>query len=119
VVRPVANPDGSQGVIRVHETPEFGYYQLVNVTLPRELELFVKAKVKSGEYRDMNEMIRIGLRLLTERDDQLRRDIQAAFAEGGRGKYIHLDAAGHKKFFENIKARGRRRLAGAKERKAC
>jgi hypothetical protein len=58
------------------------------------------------------------LRLLQQRDAQLRRDVRAGFEQIERGEYIDLDEKELKQFFADIKKRGRERLATAKRRKA-
>jgi antitoxin ParD1/3/4 len=48
----------------------------MNVSLTPELEKFVAKKVASGLYQTASEVIREGLRLLRERDDQQRRKLE-------------------------------------------
>ncbi len=94
----------------------------MNVSLTPQLEALVRAKVKAGTYQTVSEVVREGLRLIKERDDrqfqQLRADVLEGFAQIERGEYIDLDEQGLKKFFADIKARGRKRLAREKKRKA-
>ena len=54
----------------------------MNISLTAELDTFVQQKVQTGMYHSASEVIREGLRLLSERDqlrqarlDQLRRDV--------------------------------------------
>ena len=61
----------------------------MNISLTHELEQFITAKLKSGRYTSMSEMIRDGLRLLVERDqlyqirlDELRKEIQKGIDSG-------------------------------------
>jgi antitoxin ParD1/3/4 len=44
----------------------------MNVSLTRELEAFVEAKVESGLYNNASEVVREGLRLLKENDEHRR-----------------------------------------------
>lgn len=87
----------------------------MNVSLTPQLEALVNAKVKKGMYQTASEVIREGLRLLKERDEQqqrrLREDVMAGFDEIARGHYTEYDADGLRKLSKEIKARGRRRLA--------
>ena len=57
----------------------------MNVSLPEELAIFVKAKVESGRYTSSSEVVREALRLL-ERHDQLNAEklrlLKAAWQEG-------------------------------------
>ena len=80
----------------------------MNISLTPYLEELVKGKVESGLYGSASEVMREALRLLEERDqlqklrfDELRRDIQTGIDSG---ESTPLD-------MEEIKARGRKRLA--------
>ncbi len=44
-----------------------------NVALTRELESYIQAQVTSGYYANASEVVRAGLRLLIERDHQVRK----------------------------------------------
>ena len=61
----------------------------MNVSLTKQLEAFVKKKVKSGRYHTASEVVREGLRLLEERDT-LR---QAALTEVREKVRVGLDQA--------------------------
>jgi len=59
----------------------------MNVSLTPELEQFIQGKVDTGLYYSASEVVREGLRLLLERDQQLglpelRQDIQAGIDSG-------------------------------------
>jgi antitoxin ParD1/3/4 len=85
----------------------------MNISLTPELERLVADKVKSGMYQTSSEVIREGLRLLKERDDQLvslRRDIRAGFDAIERGEYSDFDEANIRRLADRVKTRGRRRL---------
>ena len=82
----------------------------MNISLTPHLEDLVKGKVESGFYNSASEVMREALRLLAERDqlrelrlEELRREIQ---------KGIDSGAATPLKI-EDIKARGRERLAAS------
>jgi antitoxin ParD1/3/4 len=80
----------------------------MNISLTPHLEEIVKGKVESGLYNSASEVMRDALRLLEERDqlralrlEELRREIQKGIDSG---EATPLD-------IEDIKARGRERLA--------
>ncbi len=59
----------------------------MNVSLTTELETFVHKKVKSGNYKSASEVIREGLRLLSEQDE-LRHEVMKGVEEIRSGKGI-------------------------------
>ena len=70
----------------------------VNISLTPELERFVAARVASGRYQSASEVVREGLRLLEEREDQrqitlqqVREMIEAGFAQAERGEILDGD----------------------------
>lgn len=82
----------------------------MNVSLTAELENFVKAKVATGMYNSVSEVMREALRLMEERDamqavrlEALRQDINKGLdsLEQGKGKPLDIEA---------IKAKGRTKL---------
>ena len=86
----------------------------MNVSLTTELEKYVSAKVESGMYHSASEVIREGLRLLKEKDEihnrkleELRREIQVGTDQADLGQVKPLND----ELVEDIKARGRKRLA--------
>ena len=86
----------------------------MNISLTPQLEELVKKKVSSGHYGSASEVIREALRLLDERDrfhamrlEELRAEIKKGIESG---EPTPLD-------IEEIKARGRKRLA-AEQKKA-
>lgn len=61
----------------------------MNVSLTKELEKLVEAKVKTGRYHSASEVVREGLRLLEERDqlhaiklEELREEIRRGLSSG-------------------------------------
>jgi antitoxin ParD1/3/4 len=121
---PVSDPGIREGARRVShrllitKNGKNCYPPNMNVSLTPQLEAMVQKKVKTGDYQTASEVIREGLRLLQQRDAQLRRDVRAGFEQIERGEYIDLDEKELKQFFADIKKRGRERLATAKRRKA-
>ena len=86
----------------------------MNVSLTAELEQLVDEKVASGMYHSASEVIREGLRLLKERDelrrvqmDEVRRDVMLGVEQvrAGRGKKY----AGGAEVADGVKRRGRQR----------
>jgi antitoxin ParD1/3/4 len=77
------------------------------LSMPPELDAFVHQAVATGVYESEEAVVVAGLRLLQERErrlEELRAELRPALEELDRGERIPLD-------FEEIKARGRRRLA--------
>jgi len=57
----------------------------MNVSLTKELEQIVEQKVKSGMYNSASEVVREGLRLLKQRDDNHEAKLNALRAEIQKG----------------------------------
>jgi antitoxin ParD1/3/4 len=79
----------------------------MNVSLTPELERWVATKVENGRYRSASEVVREGLRLLQEREEEhaarleaLRRDIQVGIAELDRREGVDGEEA-----FDRVLAR--------------
>ncbi len=80
----------------------------MNVSLTPELERLVEDKVKSGLYQTASEVVREGLRLLLERDEQLealRREIDAGRESLERGAYREIAPGKGKDFADQLIAR--------------
>ena len=80
----------------------------MNISLNPHFEELIKAKVDSGLYNSVSEVVREALRLLEERDqlralklEELRREIQLGISSG-ESTVIDIEA---------IKLQGRKRLA--------
>lgn len=65
----------------------------MNVSLTQELEKLVNERVRSGMYSSASEVVREALRLLNERDElrrqqleQLRREVAVGIAQADRGE---------------------------------
>ena len=83
----------------------------MNVSLTRELEHFVQAKVKSGLYNNASEVIREGLRLLKEHDDvrlKWREQIERGWMQAQAGQVVDGEEV-FRKANERLKQRGRKR----------
>lgn len=78
----------------------------MNVTIPRELETFIRRELSAGEYRSEDELVVDAVRTLRElkrRHRQLRSDIRHAIDQLDRGQGKPLD-------MKSIKAKARARL---------
>ena len=90
----------------------------MNVSLTPQLERLVKKKVKSGNYQSASEVVREALRLMQDRDrvreqrkQDLKRELQRGLDQLDQGEGISLDEPELREFIDDVKARGRRRLA--------
>jgi antitoxin ParD1/3/4 len=91
----------------------------MNVSLTPELERLVEEKIKTGMYQTASEVVREGLRLLNERDHRfatLRSDVRSGFEAMERGEFEDHDAGTTKQLAQEIKRRGRQRLAEEKRK---
>jgi antitoxin ParD1/3/4 len=59
--------------ILVLEVLPMGHIEKRTISLPHEHAAFVDAKVASGDYASVSEVVRAGLRALQERDDAVER----------------------------------------------
>jgi antitoxin ParD1/3/4 len=57
----------------------------MNVSVGREFEEFVRAKVESGDYASVSEVVRDGLRLLREKESLLEARLQSLRGEIQKG----------------------------------
>ena len=53
-----------------------------NISLPKDLEAYINAKVASGEYSHASEVVRDGLRLLMKEEAEKLEWLREAIAEG-------------------------------------
>jgi antitoxin ParD1/3/4 len=94
----------------------------MNVSLTPQLKALVQSKVKSGMFGSASEVIRHSLRLFKQEEEarmkKLREDVLEGFAQVERGEYIEVDENSRKQFLDDIKARGRKRLAAERKRRA-
>ena len=95
----------------------------MNVSLTPELERYIQEKVESKLYQTASEVVREALRVLKAREEDetskleaLRRDIQIGLDQIKRSEFI--DAKDPKSFLNDIKSRGRARLAARKNGRA-
>ena len=83
----------------------------MNVSLTRELDKFVAAKVASGRYSSASEVVREALRLLEEQDrvraarlDEFNRELKRRLDSADRGDFITADES-----FRRIRERSAQR----------
>ncbi len=86
----------------------------LNISLSLDLEEWVKAKVQSGQYNSVSEVVHHGLYLMQDQEalrqiklERLRRDVAASIEAAERGEVAPLDV-------EDIIARGKKRLVEAR-----
>lgn len=85
------------------------------ISLPGEQAAFVDAKVASGDYASVSEVVRAGLRALRERDEAverwLREDVAPVYDAMSRdpSRALSADAV-----FDDVRARHKERLKARK-----
>ncbi len=97
----------------------------MNVSLTPMLEELVQRKVATGLYNSASEVIREALRLLEERDElrkvrvgTLRKEISVGLDQFDRGEVSEYDDRSLDTLAADIKAKGRKRIAAKKKRRA-
>lgn len=87
----------------------------MEVALSPDLEELIAEQVASGHYPNPGEVVREALRLLQEqlvlREHALRRDVRAGLEALDQGDFDEYDAGDIRSLADDIKARGRARLA--------
>lgn len=99
----------------------------MNISLTPELEKYVHKQVASERYQTASEVIRQAIRMMQQSEaydkarlEALRQDIQLAVDASDRGEYVELRTAQERKaFLEDIKKRGRERLARKQRRRVA
>ena len=56
--------------------------QTMNVSLPEQMEEFVRQKVAAGDYETASEVVREGPRLLKQRDDLWKAEVRSKIRQG-------------------------------------
>ncbi|HEX6565259.1 MAG TPA: type II toxin-antitoxin system ParD family antitoxin [Chthoniobacterales bacterium] len=54
----------------------------MNVSLPEQMEEFVRQKVAAGDYETASEVVREGLRLLKQRDELWKAEVESKIKQG-------------------------------------
>ena len=66
--------------------------QQLSITLPTEMAEMVNAKVQAGDYASSSEVIRAGLRALTERDDAVEMWLRDVITERAKNADLNPSA---------------------------
>lgn len=97
----------------------------MNVSLTPTLEKLVQKKVATGLYNSASEVIREALRLLDEQDEMramrltaLGKEISVGLGQLERGQVSEYDDQSLDTLAADVKAKGRKRLAAKKKRRA-
>jgi|SRR6185295_5862939 len=98
----------------------------MNVSLTPELEKFVEKQVASQRYQTASEVVRHALRQMQDEEEvrtaeveAIRKGLTAAERQIDQGQFVELRSADEKlQFLENIRRRGRERLAKHHRRSA-
>jgi putative addiction module CopG family antidote len=92
---------------------------MLTVTLPPEIEQFLRQAVATGAYGDEQAVVLEAIRLLRDRDTrrrQLRTDIDEAIQSIDRGEGIELESdEATRRFFDELEAEVQAELAEKKE----
>ena len=90
----------------------------MNISLGPQWEAFIDNNIKSGRYQTVDEVLLDGLRLLREEEEHylidmedLRREVDKGIEALENGDFVEYDAEGLKQHLEDVKSRGRDRLA--------
>ena len=90
----------------------------VNISLTPQQEARVRERVASGDYASVSEVIRAALRLLDQQEElreiqiqELRKEVMIGVRQAKRGEVEDFDET----VVEDIKKRGRKRLAALKK----
>jgi antitoxin ParD1/3/4 len=65
-----------------YSVSEESRYECFNVSLPEQMEEFVRQKVAVGNYETASEVVREGLRLLKQRDDLWKAEMRSKITQG-------------------------------------
>lgn len=95
----------------------------MNINLNDHFENFIEERIKSGQYNSASEVVRDALRLLEEQEQiramkmqALKAEIQKGLDDLQQGRYSTYSDETLGEFFEDVKKRGRERLAAKKKR---
>jgi putative addiction module CopG family antidote len=82
--------------------------------LPADLEQFMEQELAAGKYASREELVAEAVRLLRERErrvKELREEILPALERLDRGEYTEYDKGSLRDLIDDVKTRGRTRLA--------
>jgi antitoxin ParD1/3/4 len=86
----------------------------MNISIPESLRAFVEAQVRERGYNSASEYVRELIRDARERatkETELRELVQLGLEQLRRGESLELDEDSLPEFFEEVKARARKRLS--------
>ena len=90
----------------------------MNIVLGPQWEAFINENLKTGRYQSASDVVLEGLRLLREEEshqpialEDLRREVDKGLDALDQGNYLDLDSSGLREHLEDVKLRGRARLA--------
>lgn len=90
----------------------------MNIVLGPQWEAFITEYLKTGRYQSASEVVLEGLRLLRDEEshhpstvEELQREVDRGLDALDQGNYRDLDASEMKDHLEEVKLRGRARLA--------
>jgi antitoxin ParD1/3/4 len=99
----------------------------MNISLTPSLEKFIQEQVDTEQYQTASEVVRAALRELQRRDAAYRagleaigRGLRAAEAQIDRGEYVEIQSPrAMKNFIDDVRRRGRDRLARKPRRRSA
>ena len=81
---------------------------------PADLEDFIRQELARGKYQSEADLVAEAVHLLRERErrlEELRKELQPSLEALDRGEYTEYDETALRDMIEDVKARGRIRLA--------
>lgn len=90
-----------------------GAMMMTSIELTQENEQFVEEALAQGQYRSPDELLNEALSQLREYRE-LMNHIEEGTQQLRDGRYIEVDEAGLRAFFDDVKARGRARAEARK-----
>ena len=90
------------------------------IEISDELAASIRARVESGRYGDANEVLRVSLQLLEERESEglarLRAEVQKGLDDIEAGRYVELNTEeDFRKYREEVRRLGREMLAARED----
>ena len=91
---------------------------MIDAQFPDELQRLVSDEMSAGNYANANEVLTAGVRLLREQREEFERlkaEVQVGIDQMERGEYREYNDETLAQFFEELKQKGRERLAAERE----
>ena len=86
-------------------------------SIGKHFESFIEGLIESGRYSTASEVMRDGLRMIEEREERREAKLEALRAEIQKGLDSPVREVDVKELIEDVKARGRQRLAAERDGK--